>query len=376
MPLHFMGGFADQAPPSLLTDNGPQVRPPGLLSPPQQQLVGDGLGNGLLGGSIVPQSPNEPNDRAQAAQTALSAEPVYPFAQGGPGDQGGMPLRLTVRPAREVQTLAPSGQGGPSILEEPERLTDAGAPGADPVVSDDDSAPVGGTTHRLGRPEWPSDYPSLTAYHPTWRDRLGTWLIGDERPSLAKYNVVRGLLGSTGVGEPKLSLSDFTPLGTLLGLQESAQHNDYLGAAASLVPGVRGGGKVLRAGERELIKRLEPEIAELAKRVEEIHGVLHKRAQTKRTTSVLSTYSGRYIIAGGRRDLEEKQINALKPGEIPAMLPSGHSETTALHEAKKLGEIPRLMQTKWNICPDCVSVAKSHGGKVIGRRTIYFPPNE
>ncbi|MFI5014539.1 MAG: hypothetical protein ACHQAY_19570 [Hyphomicrobiales bacterium] len=75
---------------------------------------------------------------------------------------------------------------------------------------------------RPASPQLPPDLDNgatLSAYDPTWRDRLATWLLGDSRPSIERYHLVKGLLGSTGLGNDGLSVVDATPLGAAFGVQ-------------------------------------------------------------------------------------------------------------------------------------------------------------
>lgn len=46
----------------------------------------------------------------------------------------------------------------------------------------------------------PSDGNEASAYEPTWRDRIASALIGDQRPSMLKSRMVEELTGSSGVG--------------------------------------------------------------------------------------------------------------------------------------------------------------------------------
>lgn len=73
----------------------------------------------------------------------------------------------------------------------------------------------------------------LRPYDPTWRDRIAAVLMGTDysAPTPERRNLVQGLLGSSGIGNSGMSVSDLTPVGAVLGLQESAQHGDKLGMA-------------------------------------------------------------------------------------------------------------------------------------------------
>src|SRR2546425_683629 len=143
MPLRFMGGPADRDWQLTLIDRAPEAQSPGLLPLSQQQYTGDRPGRGLLDASAAPQSQpdllDESDGRAQAAQTNLPAEPLYPPVTGGPGDEAA-PARITVRPARALQTLAPNGHGRLSTLEELGLVHGAPPPTEDQITRDQHSA--------------------------------------------------------------------------------------------------------------------------------------------------------------------------------------------------------------------------------------------
>ncbi|MDM8346438.1 hypothetical protein P8H26_13650 [Pseudochrobactrum sp. sp1633] len=89
----------------------------------------------------------------------------------------------------------------------------------------------------------------LRAYNPSLRDRIARMLLGDGKPSETKRRVVLGALGSTGLGNDSLSVSDFTPLGMVLSGDEairSAQNGNYGGAALNALGALPGG--VVTAG--------------------------------------------------------------------------------------------------------------------------------
>lgn len=83
----------------------------------------------------------------------------------------------------------------------------------------------------------------LRPYEPSWRDRIASWMIGDERPSAIKRQFVQGLMGSTGVGTTGMGLADLAPGGQILGAQEAAREGDVQGAAFAMMP-VPGAAKV------------------------------------------------------------------------------------------------------------------------------------
>lgn len=110
----------------------------------------------------------------------------------------------------------------------------------------------------------------------------------------------------------------------------------------------------------------------LAERAKEIHSVLDKVARKLRTTAVLETDAGR-IVAGGTRDLSPPQRVALKQGEIAAKAPNLHAEVTALNEAASIGATPSELAVTRTICPECVALIESLGGRLTSRTTAVFP---
>lgn len=77
----------------------------------------------------------------------------------------------------------------------------------------------------------PQDGPVMRAYEPTWRDKIAAMIMGDQKPSPERRRLAEGLMGSSGLGTQGMGLVDFTPVGNVLGAQESAKHGDYRGAA-------------------------------------------------------------------------------------------------------------------------------------------------
>lgn len=109
----------------------------------------------------------------------------------------------------------------------------------------------------------------------------------------------------------------------------------------------------------------------LAERAKEIHNVLDRVAQTRRTTAVLETDAGR-IVAGGTRDLDRFQRAALGRGEIAAKAPRIHAEITALDKAASIGATPSELAVTRTICPERAAVIESRGGKLTSRTTAVF----
>ncbi len=129
IPSRFMGGPTDQPPWLTFMDNGPEAQAPGLLTLPQKRIAADRFGGGLLGVGAV-RSPDQPSllgDEPQASRIELATEPVYPFVNGGPRDDGA-PVHITVRPLREIQNWESNGQGGAPIPGELKLLADIATP--------------------------------------------------------------------------------------------------------------------------------------------------------------------------------------------------------------------------------------------------------
>ena len=105
---------------------------------------------------------------------------------------------------------------------------------------------------------------TLSPYQPTWRDRVANLLMGTdyERPSPSRRALVEGLVGSSGLGNTGMSVSDLTPVGGVLGLQEDAQHGNKFGMAlnaASLIPGAAVAKAVERVGPA--VEKAAPDFA-------------------------------------------------------------------------------------------------------------------
>src|SRR5581483_7367478 len=84
----------------------------------------------------------------------------------------------------------------------------------------------------------------VSSYDPTWRDRLGAWLMGDSI-SNARRDFVSGLLGSTGLGTAGPGLIDLTPAGIPLAVQEDYQAGNWKDIPLDLFPPVRAARGVL-----------------------------------------------------------------------------------------------------------------------------------
>ena len=113
------------------------------------------------------------------------------------------------------------------------------------------------------------DGSTVRPYDPTWRDRIGSFLIGDQKPSPERRDFVSGLVGSTGLGETGMSASDMTPAGVALGLQEAAQHHDPVGMALNLAA-VLPIGKAVKAADA-----MAPEVGNAMRGIIAYHGSPH-----------------------------------------------------------------------------------------------------
>jgi hypothetical protein len=81
------------------------------------------------------------------------------------------------------------------------------------------------------------DGSELREVFPTSRELFAQWLLG-EKPSPHRRELVRGLMGTTGIGPQTVGVVDFSPAGPGLASQEHAQQGDFQGAALSIIPGV------------------------------------------------------------------------------------------------------------------------------------------
>jgi hypothetical protein len=75
----------------------------------------------------------------------------------------------------------------------------------------------------------------VRSYTPTMRERVAQYLMGDTW-SAPRHNFVEGLLGTTGLGEPKFSVVDLTPAGSIFGVQEAYRAGDPRGMALAVLP--------------------------------------------------------------------------------------------------------------------------------------------
>lgn len=77
----------------------------------------------------------------------------------------------------------------------------------------------------------PSDgQPSLTAYNPTWRDRIGAVIAGESNSPMRR-RIAQETVGSSGIGTTNITPLDFTPLGMALSSQEAFQQGDSAAGA-------------------------------------------------------------------------------------------------------------------------------------------------
>jgi hypothetical protein len=113
----------------------------------------------------------------------------------------------------------------------------------------------------------------------------------------------------------------------------------------------------------------------LSARARQFHGALDSKAQTHRTTAVLST-DGPTIIGGSGDDFTKWQRFLLRDGEVYAEYPGAHAEETVLSKAIALGYRPRALVTTWRICDKrCEKFVTSMGGVISpDRRMAIFPP--
>ena len=109
----------------------------------------------------------------------------------------------------------------------------------------------------------------------------------------------------------------------------------------------------------------------LEARANEIHSVLSKFAQTRRTTAVLSTNVCTIVSSGGR-DISGKQRKVLRVGEIVAREKKLHAEVKALRKAKKWGLVPKALGVSRKICPNCTAFIIKSGGRLTSPTTAVW----
>lgn len=115
-----------------------------------------------------------------------------------------------------------------------------------------------------------------------------------------------------------------------------------------------------------------PNTAGLATRADELHGALDPIAQTRRTTTVMSTREGGDVLAGGVRDLTPAQRALARPGDVLGKLPGEHAEITALKAAGEAGLTPQGIATTTNICPACRAALEEAGATITGPRSAWW----
>jgi hypothetical protein len=137
---------------------------------------------------------------------------------------------------------------------------------------------------------------------------------------------------------------------------------------------IGGAGAEVATGLRWLT-RVGPDTRALAARAQEVHDILAADpiAHRNRTTVVLQTDGGK-IVAGGTRDLDPIQRDALGPGEIPAKLRREHAEVTALSGTKAAGFKPEALASTRTICPECEAAIEAEGGWLTSPTTAVFGP--
>jgi len=213
-----------------------------------------------------------------------------------------------------------------------------------------------------------TDYATLGAYQPTWRDQLAQWMLGDA-PTPERHNFVQGLLGSGGLGSTGASVSDFVPgVGQVLSAQEAAQHGDPKGFAMAMLP-MPGG-----AAESALAKEGE----EAAKRgITAYHGSPH--SFDKFDLSKIGTGEGAQAYGHGLYFAENEGVarqyrDNLSPATLEYEGADFGNPRWALSDARarilsdmqKIGKPQALQNIKDNIrfnekyAPDIANLQKSH----------------
>lgn len=133
------------------------------------------------------------------------------------------------------------------------------------VPVDHDPFAVDGSEQRVvdGVPVNATPGAEMRAYEPTIRERLASWLMGDNRASPEKQRLVKGLLGTTGTGEVGISVSDFTPARIPMLAQEAvraAEAGDVTGTVLNTIGALPV--PVVNAGINAVASRRAAKVAE------------------------------------------------------------------------------------------------------------------
>lgn len=110
----------------------------------------------------------------------------------------------------------------------------------------------------------------LTEYHPSMYERAAQWFYGDKPASPAHEQFVKGVFGTTGLGERRMGLLDVTPVGQALSVQEELQHGHPTEAAMAIMPGFHGAKEATSvAGNvaKNVFRELAPEAVSTAKKI-------------------------------------------------------------------------------------------------------------
>ena len=106
-------------------------------------------------------------------------------------------------------------------------------------------------------PQQSGSGPSLTAFNPTWRDRMAQMLMGDAKPSPEKARLVEGLMGSRGLGSTGMGVADLTPAGIPMQAQEAYRAGDDRMLAMALMPGPKTPGIKAFHGSQQAIDQFD-----------------------------------------------------------------------------------------------------------------------
>lgn len=87
-------------------------------------------------------------------------------------------------------------------------------------------------------PEEGPQRPEMSASpEPTARERAARFMMDNLQGGYHKQELVKGLMGTTGIGQQSIGLADFTPAGIAMGVQEGARHGDPAEIAGAIMPG-------------------------------------------------------------------------------------------------------------------------------------------
>jgi len=110
------------------------------------------------------------------------------------------------------------------------------------------------------------------------------------------------------------------------------------------------------------------DVSSLEQRAKELHGLLNKHAQNRRTTAVAKVTNPdgteSIVVASSRKRLDRIQRQNLKPNEVEA-IGEGHAEVTIINHAMKNEQIVVDIAASRPICPNCADEIKKIGANPV-----------